>query len=192
LSASSGQTIDQATGAFEDPSKERYNLELQKTRCMVAPGGSMSAKRWNWRLWVGLLASFLAVSLFLRLFAETRSIFWVSLALFILAGALLISGLKRAWSEPGAYRGRMAGPLLVVLSAIPLAVFAWASYEVMTKMPAARNAPRVGQKAPEFALTDASGATMTLARALTTPMKDSSGQSQTPKGVLLVFYRGYW
>ena len=81
---------------------------------------------------------------------------------------------------------------VVVLSAITLVVFAWASYEVMTKFPAARLAPRVGQRVPEFALTDREGATMTLTQALTTPMKDSSGESRPPKGVLLVFYRGYW
>jgi peroxiredoxin len=54
-------------------------------------------------------------------------------------------------------------------------------------MPAARGAPRVGQKAPEFALSDTNGKTVTLAELLSTPIK-----GKPAKGVLLIFYRGYW
>jgi hypothetical protein len=152
----------------------------------------MGTKRWNWRLWVGFAVSGLALFTFLSLFSETRNIFWASLVLFVVAAALLIAGLGRAWRQRDLYRGRIAGPVLASLSLAVFALFGWASYEVFTKTPAARLAPQIGQKAPEFALADSSGATVTLAQVLATPIADASGAKHAPKGVLVVFYRGYW
>jgi peroxiredoxin len=43
------------------------------------------------------------------------------------------------------------------------------------------NALRVGQQAPDFALADVDGRTLTL-----------SQLRQAKRGVLLIFYRGYW
>ena len=48
-------------------------------------------------------------------------------------------------------------------------------------------APQVGQKAPDFTLSDTSNKPMSLAGLLTQPINGKS-----PKGVLLIFYRGYW
>ena len=152
----------------------------------------MSTKKWNWRLWVGFAVSCLALLTFLSLFTETRNIFWVSLVIFIVAAALMTSGLRRAWGQREAYRGRIAGTILAGVSVMILALFGWASYEVFTKIPAARLAPQIGQKAPEFALADSTGANVSLAQILATPIADASGANHAPKGVLVVFYRGYW
>ena len=48
---------------------------------------------------------------------------------------------------------------------------------------------RVGQQAPEFELADINNQPASLAKLLSTPLP---GTGAPPKGVLLVFYRGYW
>jgi peroxiredoxin len=54
-------------------------------------------------------------------------------------------------------------------------------------LPASNGAPQVGQLAPGFSLPDTNGNQVSLDDLLTTPINGSA-----PKGVLLVFYRGYW
>jgi hypothetical protein len=59
----------------------------------------------------------------------------------------------------------------------------------------------VGQKAPDFTLSDTNGKPVSLSELLSTPINGKTmnapvGNAQqaptSPKGVLLVFYRGYW
>lgn len=152
----------------------------------------MNAKLWNWRLWTGFGVSILALLIYFSFFRETRAIFWPSLALFVVAVALLVSGWQRVRRDPQLYRGKMAGPVLAGLSLIVLALFSFVSYSVFKAFPAARNAPQVGQKAPEFMLQDSHGTPVSLAQLLTAPIPDASGTGHAPKGVLVVFYRGYW
>jgi peroxiredoxin len=45
----------------------------------------------------------------------------------------------------------------------------------------------VGQQAPEFSLSDTDGRAVSLSELLSTPVN-----GRVPKGVVLVFYRGYW
>jgi peroxiredoxin len=54
-------------------------------------------------------------------------------------------------------------------------------------IPASKDAPQVGQRAPDFTLTDAGGKAVSLNELLTMPINGNA-----PKGVLLIFYRGYW
>jgi peroxiredoxin len=49
------------------------------------------------------------------------------------------------------------------------------------RVPASPGAPREGTAAPYFTLADSGGRTVTLSRVL-----------KANRGVLLVFYRGYW
>jgi hypothetical protein len=152
----------------------------------------VNKRLWNGRLWVGFIVSLLALIIYVLLLQRTRSIFWGSLALFVISVALMISGLKRAFSQPQTYRGKVAGPILAVLGVLVLGVFGWGSYMAAKLFAAAKNAPQVGQKAPEFAIVDSHGNSVTLAQLLSTPIVGASGVSRTPKGVLVVFYRGYW
>lgn len=152
----------------------------------------MNKKLWNWRLWAGFGASLLALLVYILLLQTTRSIFWGSLALFAVSAVLLISGLKRASAQPQVYRGKVAGPILTVLGVVALGVFGWGVYLAAKYFPAALHAPQVGQKAPEFVTVDSHGNSVALAQLLSTSMTNSSGAARTPKGVLLVFYRGYW
>ena len=154
----------------------------------------MTAKLWNWRLWVGFVLSLVALVGYGYVVVSTGAlaVFWPSLVLFVVAAALLISGLMRRRREPQTYRGKIAGPVLASLSLVFLGLFSFASYEVFKNFPAANNAPKVGQRAPEFALVDTSGKTFSLAQLLSTPITDSAGAARATKGVLVVFYRGYW
>jgi hypothetical protein len=134
----------------------------------------------------------MALLIYVSLVTETRAIFWPSLALFVVAVVLLVSGWQRALRDPELYRGKIAGPILATLSLGVLALFGFASYSASKAFPAARNAPKLGQKAPEFTLKDISGNPVSLSQLLTAPMTDASGTAHAPKGVLVVFYRGYW
>jgi hypothetical protein len=146
----------------------------------------------NWRLWAGFAVSILALLIYVSFFRDTRAIFWASLALFVVAAVLLVSGWLRALRDPQSYRGKIAGPILATLSLGVLALFGFSGYLVFKAFPSARNAPKLGQKAPEFTLTDSSGNPVSLAQLLTTPLTDASGTVHAPRGVLVVFYRGYW
>ena len=50
------------------------------------------------------------------------------------------------------------------------------------QVPPSHGAPHVGQKAPDFTLLDSNGKSVTLSELL----------ASSPRGALLVFYRGYW
>jgi hypothetical protein len=152
----------------------------------------MSTKQWNWRLWAGLASSLLALPLYVVsvvILALDRNVFWLSVALFVVAAVFLVGGLQRAFRQPESYRGKVAGPIVTVLSLAVLGLFSFASYQVRKHLPAAENAPRLGQKAPDFTLPDSGGSAVSLAQLLTTPL---AGGARYPKGVLVVFYRGYW
>lgn len=155
----------------------------------------MAARLWNWRLWVGFgisLLALLAYPAYILWVSQTRIIFWPSLLLFLVAAVLLISGLRRAIREPQSYRGKIAGPILVVLSVLIFGFFTFGSYIVFKNSPGANKAPQIGQRAPEFALVDTTGKNYSLAQLLSTPITDSTGSTRPVKGVLVFFYRGYW
>lgn len=152
----------------------------------------MTPKAWNWRLWVGFAISLLAPFGYFSLFEITRIAFWLSLLLFAAAVALLIGGLRRAYSAPESYRGKIAGPILATLSLLVIALFSFGIYQMKRAYAVAHNAPRVGQRVPEFALTDSKDSRVTLAELLSAPLPGPSSAGRAPRGVLLVFYRGYW
>lgn len=152
----------------------------------------MSARLWNWRLWAGFGCAVAALVIYLVSFLVTRAVIWPCLALLVIAVVLLISGMQRAFREPQVYRGRIGGLILSVLSVLLLVGFGFVAYQVHKAFPAARNAPNVGQRAPEFTLADSTGKNVALTDLLASPITDGSGSAHAPKGVLVVFYRGYW
>jgi hypothetical protein len=100
----------------------------------------------------------------------------------------LAVGLRLAFAQPSLYRGKIAGPILATLSVAALALFCAFIFSLGKHLPASTQAPKVGQKAPDFALSDINGGTVTLASLLSKPISPS----QPTKGVVLIFYRGYW
>lgn len=131
----------------------------------------------NGRLWGGLLLSIVAAfsyPFFFVRFPVTRDVPWVNILLFLAALFLLISGFRRA-------RRKIAAGIVVALG-VGVAVLFGVSLVVMSKAPASPDAPRAGQKAPEFALLDSTRRERSLSQLL----------ASSPHGVLLIFYRGYW
>jgi hypothetical protein len=152
----------------------------------------MAVKLWNWRPWAGFGLSIGALVGYVFLVNETRAVFWPALLLFVAAAVLLFSGLKRRSREPELYRGKIAGYVLTTLSVLILGLFGFVAYQVSRAFPDAKNAPQIGQRAPEFSLVDANGNNFTLAQLLSSSITDSGGAARSTKGVLVVFYRGYW
>ena len=150
----------------------------------------MTIKTFNWQVWSGLLLSFLAALsyplLFVR-FPATRGFPWPILILFGVAAALLFVGLRRAFAPERRRRSKIAASILATLSVAMIGVFIFAAFIMSRWLPASHGAPQIAQKAPDFTLADTSGRMVSLSELLSTPIKGAA-----PKGVLLIFYRGYW
>lgn len=154
------------------------------------PSPAEPKRRPNAPLWLGFLIAMFAFLSYIPIFARypsTRDMPWANFLIFAIALALLFVGLRRAFGQPSLYRGKIAGPILTTLSIAALALFCLFTFSLGKHLPPSAQAPKVGQKAPDFALNDANGATVSLASLLATP-----GAAHPSKGVLLVFYRGYW
>jgi hypothetical protein len=150
----------------------------------------MKIKSINWPIWTGLLMTLVAfVSYFFVFvwFPVTRDFPWANLLLFAFAAVLLLLGIRRAFAGTRPRKSKVAGVIVATLSLIIFGLFIFATLVMPRWMPAAGGAPKVSQKAPDFSLTDTNGKTVTLAELLSTPIK-----GKPAKGVLLIFYRGYW
>jgi hypothetical protein len=140
-------------------------------------------KSWNCSLWIGFLcavAGFFTYTFFAQ-FPITRDFPWANLLLFALGGILLVLGLFRAFGKSQVYRGKIFGPILATLGILMFAFFSYLFFYVLRQVPPSTGAPRVGQKAPEFTLSDQDGKNASL--------RDLVSKS---KAVALIFYRGFW
>lgn len=152
----------------------------------------MTARQFNWPLWAGflltLIASFSYFSFFVR-FPMTRDFPWANLLLFVVAAVLLFVGIRRGFARDRAHpvRSRIVTSIVSLFSVVIFALFVFVIFVAGRWLPASTGAPHVGQKVPEFTLTDANGKQVSLNELLTTPI-----EGKPAKGVLLVFYRGYW
>jgi hypothetical protein len=161
---------------------------------MNQPMPALSQRRRNGALLGGTLFIVLAILsyipyfVFLNFPGETI-LTWVSMLLPALGVVFFIVGLKRAFGQREMYRGKILGSILGGLSLLlfGLSIFSFAHAR---DLPGSAGAPRIGQKAPDFTLTDSSGNSVTLSQMLIAPIDAASGKA--PKAVLLVFYRGNW
>lgn len=152
----------------------------------------MEQRRRNWQLWAGFLLCILGFLSYPFVFVRypiTRDVPWSNFAILAAGLALVISGLWRAFGRPQEYKGKIAGPILGLFSLAAAGFFCFLIFYATKQLPKSADAPRVGQKAPEFVLTDSDKKEVSLASLLATPLPNSSGPT---KGVFLIFYRGYW
>jgi hypothetical protein len=151
---------------------------------------SGAKRRPNAALWIGFLLSVFAFFSYIPIFAKypsTRDMPWANFLIFALGLLFLFIGLRQAFRQPTEYRGKIAGPILTTISVAAVVFFGFTVFSLGKHLPPSTQAPKIGQKAPDFALTDTNGRTVSLAALLSTP-----DASHPTKGVLLVFYRGYW
>ena len=147
-------------------------------------------KKTNWQIWAGFLLSLVAglsyPFLFVR-WAITREFPWANLVLFAIALVLLFLGIRRAFKPDKRIVSKVFGSLAAAFGVLLLAGLLFMIYVMGSWLPASAGAPQVGQKAPDFSLTDPNNKPVRLAQLLTEPINN-----KPPRGVLLIFYRGYW
>lgn len=149
----------------------------------------MNLRRFNWPLWLGFVLSVVGVFSYFAVFVWypiTRDFPWANLLLFAVAGVLLFVGVRRAFVSDRR-RSKIGASIVATLGVVVIALFLFGFFVGGRLLPASKGAPQVGQKAPDFSLNDSSGKAVSLNELLTTPINGAP-----PKGVLLVFYRGYW
>lgn len=147
-------------------------------------------KRFNWPLWAGFVLSLVAGLSYQLVFVRwpaTRDFPWANLILFAIAAGLLFFGLRRAFKPDKRIVSKVFSSLAAGFGLLLLAGFLFVTFVAGSWLPASASAPQVGQKAPEFTLTDTNSQPVTLASLLSQPVNN-----KPPKGVLLIFYRGYW
>lgn len=152
----------------------------------------MFFKKFNWPAWAGFFISIIAFLSYFFVFVSfplTRDFPWANLLLFAIAAALLVVGIRRGFaaerSRPA--RSKVAASVLTILSVTVLGLFIFTIFIMGRNLPASTGAPQVGQAAPDFTLTDTNGKVVSLAELRSTPVN-----GKPTKGVLLIFYRGYW
>jgi len=149
-------------------------------------------KKVNWALWAGFLLSvisFLSYPFLFVRFPLTRDFPWANLVLFVVALALLVIGLRRAFSAARSHplRSKIVATVFATISVAIVALFVFTFLIMARWLPPSHGAPQVGQKAPEFSLADTSGRNVSLTEILSQPVN-----GRAPAGALLIFYRGYW
>jgi hypothetical protein len=147
------------------------------------------ARRRNLDPWWGLLLALGAVlcnALFFVNPPARQALPWLSIAMAAGSFLLVVRGLIRAFGKPQLYRGKILSSALAPISVLMIALVAFISVHAR-ELPKSAGAPRIGDQAPDFTLTDTTGRQVSLSE-LFAP----AANGWQPKTVLLVFYRGYW
>jgi hypothetical protein len=147
-------------------------------------------KRINWQIWAGFILSLVAGISYPLVFMQwpiTREFPWANLLLFAIAIVLLFLGLRRAFKPDKRIVSKLFSSLAAAFGVFMLAALLFMIFVMGSWLPPSSAAPQVGQKAPDFTLTDLNDKPVTLAQLLTEPLNN-----KPPKAVLLIFYRGYW
>ena len=150
----------------------------------------MKAQRFNWPIWAGFLLSLFGLLSYPFVFVNwpaTRDFPWANLLLFGIAAVLLFVGMRRAFSPDRRRISRIFASALTTLSFLVLGFFIFSFFIASRWLPAAHGAPKVGQKAPDFTLADTNNKQVSLGSLLSEPINGKAA-----RGVLMIFYRGYW
>jgi hypothetical protein len=150
----------------------------------------MNTSRFNWPIWLGFLVGIAASLTYFFLFLwipTTRDTPVPTLLLYAISVVLLVIGVKRAFGRGRSLFSRILASVVALMGILMAVGFAFSFFVAARWIPASTGAPQVGQKAPEFTLTDTNNKQVSLTELLSTPINGKS-----PKGVVLIFYRGYW
>jgi hypothetical protein len=135
----------------------------------------------NWAGFAVILVALVSYIPFFALFPATRDVPWANYLLFLIGSALIAVGVRRAFRDPEHNRGKISGSILAALSAVLIAFFAVSVTYFSKQIPSAETALSVSRKAPPFVLADTAGNEISSADLL-----------RDHRGLVLVFYRGYW
>src|SRR5205814_7482538 len=156
-------------------------------------------RRLNWPIWLGLLLSFFAFFSYPLIFvnwATTRVFPWANLILFAIADVFIVIGVMRAFLPERRILSKIVGAVGAVLSGLVLIGFIFVAFIAPRQLPASANAPQLGQQAPPLTLTDINNTQTSLSDLLSQPIPSDRAElvssARPPKGLLLIFYRGYW
>jgi hypothetical protein len=116
----------------------------------------------------------------------TRDVPWANFLIFALAAVLGVSAIRRGFAPPRRWVARIGALLAAGITLAALAMFINGVIIVPRRLPASAGAPRVGARAPDFTLSDTHQQPVALASLLAGP------RPSTVRGVLLIFYRGFW
>jgi len=147
-------------------------------------------QKFNWQIWMGFLLSVVAVLTYPFVFVNwpvTRDFPWANFLLFAVAVVFLFIGIRRAFAPDRRRISKVGASVLTTFSVLILGLFLFSFFVAARWLPASRGAPQIGQKAPDFTLADTTSRPLSLSELLSAPINGNA-----PKGVLLVFYRGYW
>ncbi len=147
-----------------------------------------SGQRSNSALWLGLILTVLALFsnglYFVRFPAGILP--WINLILPVLGLLFLLVGVVRAFRQSQVYGGKVWGAVVTGFSLL-LVAGSIGLFFLTRHIPQSAGAPQVGQRVPDFTLSDSEGHPVSLSQLLT-----GATGAAPPKAVLLVFYRGYW
>ncbi len=156
-------------------------------------------RKLNWPIWLGLLVSFFAFFSYPFIFvnwATTRDFPWANFILFAIAEVLIVIGVKRAFAPGRRVFSKILGAIGALISGLVLVGFILVVFVAARQLPPSTNAPQVGQKAPAFTLIDINNKQVSLSDLLSQPIPSDRAEmvstARPSKGVLLIFYRGYW
>ncbi len=164
-----------------------------------------SERKKNWAPWLALLFVLAVIAVNLMVFAGMpgqRLVPWLSF-LFGFAGLVWgVVGVWRAFGKSHLYGGKITGCIFGGLALLLFAMVAIGQFHARD-LPASSGAPKAGQKAPDFTLSDSNGNKVSLGQMLNPAQSagivgsegdkaNAAGNTRAPKAVLLIFYRGYW
>lgn len=147
-------------------------------------------RKLNWPIWLGLLLSFFAFFSYPFIFVNwptTRDFPWANFIIFAIAEVAIAIGVKRAFAPERRVLSKIVGAVGALISGLVLVGFLFVVFVAARQLPPSTNAPQVGQKAADFTLVDVNNKPVSLSQILSQPIN-----GKTPKGALLIFYRGYW
>ncbi len=150
----------------------------------------MPSGRFNWAILSGFLVTLFAFVSYPFIFVRypiTRDFPWANLLLFAVGLVLVFGGIHRAFEPDRRLWAKILSTFAATLSIVIFAFFLFLIFGMTRHLPKSKGAPQVGQKAPEFTLPNQVGKPVSLAELLSSPINGAA-----PKGVVLVFYRGYW
>lgn len=152
----------------------------------------MKLRKLNWPLWLSFILSicaFVSYPFIFVWFPLTRDFPWANLLLFMIAAILMLLGIRRAFAPDHAHpkRTKIIGSIVASVSVAIFGLFVFTAFIGARNLPGSLHHPQVGQKAPDFTLVDTSGKSVSLSELLTSQIN-----GKPVKGVLMIFYRGYW